>query len=212
MSEINSSLRHGLNAWPQNPVFVHALGLSPLLAVTTSISAAATLLACFAFLLLTGSALHQVARPFINDTWRIASLVAVLAVLTTVMDAVLSSYVPALREELGIYLPLLCCNFAVVVHIEAQRQLTRVQDSIIPTLAVIAGYGIVLLVLAAFREYLALGVLHFEFAMTPAGALLLLGLLTATSNALRNRFGSAQKAGDGIVEPAPRARVTEKLQ
>ena len=52
MSELNSAVRHGTSWWQQNPVIIHLLGLSPLLALSTGVTLATLLLLCLSMILL----------------------------------------------------------------------------------------------------------------------------------------------------------------
>lgn len=234
MSELNSSLRHGFSLWQQNPVLVHGLGLSPLLALSTSVTVTIGLLICLGLLLITGSIAQPFIKRHISEIWRLASLVLLLALLTTLIGIALAHFFPALHQALGLYLPLLCCNFAVIVQLSSADHDQGKQVNIGPSLTMIAGYALAMLSFASLRELLIRGSLlsdsqllipgtetgtlsqltpeQYNFFTTPPAALLLLGLLLAACNFLRSRSAVRGDQNKQTIVAAPRARVTEKLQ
>ncbi len=241
MSELNSAVRHPASLWQHNPVAVYLLGLSPMLALSTKTSVALALLLLFGLLLTLAVASDAVLTRYLSNyrsaTWRLPGLIVLLSVIGTLLDFLLVRYSSALHAELGFYPLLLVCNFAIVVTLESQRALATARARIHNAATLLLAYALLLLPLALLREYLIYGTVLQDmglllpssapvtsadsslnqsvnpvFAATPGAAFLLLGLLIALGNLLRTRVDVAVVLKPEVVEPAPRARVTEKLQ
>lgn len=237
MSELNSTVRHGTSVWQQNPVLIHLLGLSPLLALSSSVLLAALMLISLCVILILGTVSDEaLARyfPLYRDSlWRLPVLALVLTVPSSFLDWLLATYLPEAHAGLGIYVLLLCCNFAVLVHLQTQNAAIVITRRLLSALELLGGYTVVLLSLAAIRELLAYGRLFhdsdalfsdslaagsiqaaqfFGFAATQPAALLILGLIAAAARQATIVFASRRKDPNSDISPPIRARVTEKLQ
>lgn len=231
MSELRTRAQRSASIWQDNPVLVHLLGLSPVLALSDSLAIAIALLLCAVLVLVPASIVTALLRNPLPEAWRFAWILAILAVLATLLDFLLQVFYPALRQALGFYLPLLCCNFALLLHLDSNSHQTALSARLVRITLLLTGYGLVILVFAGLRELLGRGTLLadaqllvtgdaapssaaeplFSFALLQPGGLLLLGILVAAGNLLRNRFPD-QPVNDNDIVPAERARVTEKLQ
>ena len=234
-----SALQHKASAEPaifhNNPVLVQLLGLSPFLALTTSLTNGIALGLVTMLVLLAASITVSLSRHLIRHDWRFAYFLFVLAVFTTAADILMQRFHYALYRDLGIYVPLICCNLALVLHLEFKTGSAKIMRTLTDSL--IAGCGILLafVVFSACRELLIHGRIEislqsltpalaptqgidtpranpdwFQFARLAPGALLLLGLLLALKNWL-TPYTTKPTANDDVT-PVQRARVTGKIQ
>lgn len=232
MSELRYRAQAADSLWHDNPVLRHLFGLTPLLALSTTLIQGITLLVATSALLLLGSGISALLTKRINANWRFVFHLLMLAVLTTLLAMTLGTWNPLLAERLGLYLPLLCCSFVPLLHLHTQPPDQRLGQRLADALRLVGGYGLAVLTLAALREGLTYGrllsdwsllsgtgsasdeaslpVAVIPFAATPAAGLLLLAMLAAAAASLRQLTGPKQPAIQPA--PAPRARVTEKLQ
>lgn len=81
MTELNHAVRHGLASWAENPVLVHGLGLSPLLALSNSFQVAVALLLCMSVVVFVGTGAYQLIKRHIKETWHVATLVISLSLI-----------------------------------------------------------------------------------------------------------------------------------
>jgi electron transport complex protein RnfE len=229
----STPLARKVSLWRHNPVLLHLLGLSPLLAVSrlTVTALALALLSSLALLASTVS-LHFL-TPRFSARWRFFGSVMVLALFTSLLGLYCQAFHPALSAELGIYLPLIACNFALLQQLDftdgERTLLTRLGSN----LQLLAAYTLALLLFAALREWLGSGqVLQgmtllqpnavgsipasgsgrlAQFINLPGAAFLLLGLLVAGYQGLKLLLAPGSQDRNAAVVKAKRARVTEKL-
>lgn len=217
-------------AWSGNPVFMHLLGLSPLLAVADRGSTALGLALATTVLLLLAAAAVSLLGERLRGDWRFLGYLLLLALLATALEAATARVLPALSGRLGIYLPLLACNFVILTRLDAYRT-RHVMASLADAVGIGARYGLALMLFALTREWLATGALFNDWqilfpqggevsstgtalapftAQAPA-ALLLLGLLVAAWHLLAGLLPTPRPDRDAVTA-APRARVTGKLK
>jgi electron transport complex protein RnfE len=197
--------------WLNNPGLVQLLGLCPLLAVTTSVvnglglGLATTLtLACSN---LTVSLIRRVVRPEV----RIPVFVLVIASIVTVIELVMNAWLHELYKILGIFIPLIVTNCAIIGRAESFASRNSADRALLDGLAMGIGFTLVLVSLGGMRELLGHGTLlaqaHLMFgeaardwaitvlpdyrgfllAILPPGAFLGLGMLIAGMNIINVR-------------------------
>lgn len=192
--------------WNNNPALVQLLGLCPLLAVTTSLVNGLMLgLATAAVLLLTNVSISLM-RKVLIPVVRIPLFVLIIASLVTSVDLVTRALFFELHETLGLFIPLIITNCAILAQAETVASRRPVGYSAAAALAAGAGFCAVLIVLGAIREILGSGTLfagidlllgpafsgmtidfHFDgmlIAVLPPGAFFGLAGLLALRNAL----------------------------
>ena len=102
-----------------DPVTLSLVGLTPLLAVcTTLLSGLSIAVAYLAVLILTGATVSSTGR-FIPARFKPVYLLLVATAWVSIIDLLLQAGFYALRSELGIYLYLLAMNTALLIHLEA---------------------------------------------------------------------------------------------
>ena len=100
------------------PAALSLAGLTPLLAVcTTLLSGLALGLAYLAVLILTGMTV-SCTRRFIPERFNLVYLLLMAAAWVSIIDLLLQAGCYALRSELGIYLYLLAMNSALLIHLQ----------------------------------------------------------------------------------------------
>ena len=218
-------VRDGL--WTNNPGLVQLLGLCPLLAVSNNFVNALSLGLATLFVLtasnLTVSAIRNVVRPEI----RIPVFVMVIASLVTLVELVMNAYLQTLYDILGIFLPIITTNCAIIGRAEAFASKNRVLPALIDGFMMGLGFLLVLVVLGGAREILSLGTLGqglhlllgdaFEgvywtiipdtqgllLAALPPGAFIGLGLMIALKNVIDRRVKQwRQPSSSPVAAPA----------
>lgn len=198
---------------PLTPATIGLTGLTPLLAVSaTLLSGLAAGLAGFFILLLSGATVICL-RGLIPARLRLVYLLLIAATWTTVVDLALQAGALPVREQLGVYLPLLAMNTALLHQLarlaSEARQGAKEQGLAtlkygLTAVAVLALVG--LLREAAARggaltdaQELGLAGLFSPAPLTaglslfaqPAGAFIAFGLLLAACAAVRQAWGQA---------------------
>ncbi len=154
---ITGILKAGL--WNNNQGLVALLGLCPLLAVTsTAINGLGLGLATLATLMLSNLIVASI-RRWVKTEIRIPMYVLIIACVVTAIELLMSAHLYELYLALGIFLPLIVTNCAVIGRAEAFASKHN------PLLAVFDGFGmgvgflLVLVVLGCLREAVGYGTL-----------------------------------------------------
>jgi len=155
--------------WSGNAGLVQLLGLCPLLAVSTSaVNALGMGLATLLALTCTGGVIAGM-RRFTEREVRIPTFVMMIAAVVTSIELAMHAWLPELHRVLGLFLPLIVTNCALMARAEAFASRQDPARAALDGFAIGLGFLAVLLCLGALRELLARGSLF-------AGAGALLGL------------------------------------
>jgi electron transport complex protein RnfE len=214
MKTASGHFKSGL--WDDNPGLVQLLGLCPLLAVTTSLANGLGL-GVATILILTGSnALVSMTRRFLLREIRIPVYVLIIASLVTCVELVFEAFLPALDRSLGIFIPLIVTNCAIIARAELFAARNPIGPSIADGLGMGTGFALLLAAIGAFRELVGQGSVFAGFgmltggdagdgiglffdgwllALLPPGAFFALALAIAGKNALDNRARTGARAG-----------------
>ncbi|MFH1777353.1 MAG: electron transport complex subunit E [Candidatus Omnitrophota bacterium] len=187
----------------ENPVFRLTLGLCPTLAVTvTAVNGLSMGLAAM-FVLLCSNTIISLFRKSIPETVRIPCYIVIIATFVTVTKLVMQAYLPALYDQLGLFVDIMVVNCIILGRAEAFASRNPVIDSVIDALGMGLGFTLATTVIGAVREVLGMGTI-FGFAVgnisakpvimmiLPPGAFLTIGILTAIFNNMgKKRIKSA---------------------
>lgn len=192
--------------WKNNPALTQLLGLCPLLAVTGSVVNALGLgIATIAVLV--GSNLSvSLIRHTVSDAVRLPAFVMIIASFTTCAELLMQAYTYELYLVLGIFIPLIVTNCAILGRADAFASRNPIVPSIVDGVMVGLGFGAVLVAVGAIREILGAGTLFsnmhlllgdfagdweitvipdysgFLVAVLPPGAFIAAGFLIALKN------------------------------
>lgn len=222
--------------WENNPVLVQLLGLSPVLAVSSTLAYGVGLGVATFFVCVLSCLTASLLKDTIAQRWRLVWYMLILAGYTTIVETIGQLYFYPLFLRLGIYLPLICCNVAILVRMETVSVNSTWPNATLDAAKTGIGFLIALVLLCTCRELLVSGTFFahwqlllpanselatmannldhtrfFRFANTQAGVLILLGMLVALLN-----FLAQLKSGSPIDNPeeltlVKRARVTGRL-
>ncbi len=165
-----------------NFVLAMFLGICPFLGVSSHVKTALSMGAATSFVMLISSlcayginlALVAAGLEFL----RLISYIVVIASAVQLVEMVLKKYSPALFRALGIYLPLITTNCAVLglALLQTSRQYNFVQ-SLVYALGAGLGFTLALLLMAGLRERLQLASLP-KISQGAGLSLILAGLLS----------------------------------
>jgi electron transport complex protein RnfE len=180
----------------ENPTFVLLLGMCPTLATTSSaINGMSMGLATMFVLVLSNIAISLIAK-MIPDKVRIPAYIVVIASFVTVVDLLMSAYVPAIHAQLGIFIPLIVVNCIVLARAEAFASKNGAGNSALDGVGIGLGFTLSLTLLGFVRELLgSYSVFGFKFIETDGillfvlapGAFIALGYLLVFFNMLKNK-------------------------
>jgi len=149
------SIRKAL--WDENPGLVQLLGLCPLLAVTSTFVNGLGLGVATIVVLTFSNTLVSATRRWLRAEIRIPIYVLIIASLVTCIELLFKAYFPALDRSLGIFVPLIVTNCAIVARAETFASRNPVMPSIIDGIGMGSGFALLLCVIGAFRELVGHG-------------------------------------------------------
>ncbi len=149
--------RDGL--WDNNIVFGQLLALCPLLAITgTATNGLGMGLATLVVLVASGLAVSFL-RHAITPEIRIPAFVLVIACIVSVVDMALNAWAHDLHKVLGLFIPLIVTNCAILGRAEAFASREHPLAATFDGLVMGIGFTVALLALGAVREILGSGTL-----------------------------------------------------
>jgi electron transport complex protein RnfA len=165
-----------------NLVLAMFLGLCPFLGVSARLNTALPMGAATTFVMVVASlcafALNWLVTAFNLEFLRLISYIVIIASAVQLVEMVLKKYSPVLFRALGIYLPLITTNCAVlgIALFQTAREYSFTQ-SLTFAVAGGAGFTLALLLMAGLRERLRLAIVP-NVVQGTALSLMLAGLLS----------------------------------
>ena len=156
-----------------NVVLVKFLGLCPFMGVSRKTDAAIGMGLATTFVLTLAAGASWMVESLILEPLglqflRILSLILVIAAIVQFIETVLRKVSPGLHKALGIYLPLITTNCAVLgVALLNIQQGHGLAESLLYGFGSAAGFTLVLVIFAGMRERLAQQSVPAAFAGTP---------------------------------------------
>lgn len=142
-----------------NPITVLVLGICSSLAVTVELKGAFVMaLSVFAVTGLSSLVL-SILRNTIPNRVRIIVQLVVVAMMVILVDQFLKAYAYGIDKQLSVYIGLIITNCIVMGRIEAFALGNKPLPSLLDGLANGVGYGLILVVVAFFRELFGSGTL-----------------------------------------------------
>ncbi|MCW8093079.1 electron transport complex subunit E [Alteromonas sp. ASW11-130] len=215
--------------WKNNPALVQLLGLCPLLAVTATFINGLGLGIATMLVLIGSNITVSLIRNVVRNEIRIPIFVMIIASFVTIVQLLMNAFTYELYLTLGIFIPLIVTNCAIIGRAEAFASKNAVVPAAYDGLVMGAGFTVVLVVLGGLREMLGNGTLFkgadrlfgevasnwqltlfttehpFLLAILPPGAFLGMGLIIAFKNAIDATLEARKPNSENIIT---RARVT----
>ena len=201
IQEVSKIAKDGL--WTNNQALVALLGLCPLLAVSNTVINALGLGIATTVVLIASNLTVSLIRNWVRNELRIPIFVLIIASFVTTVGLLMNAYLHELYNVLGIFIPLIVTNCAIIARAESFASKNTPVKSLLDGLFVGLGFTAVLVLLGTMREILGQGTLFsqahlmfgpsfhglqltiiedyrgFILAILPPGAFLGLGLMIA---------------------------------
>jgi electron transport complex protein RnfE len=220
--------------WKNNPGIVQLLGLCPLLAVTSTLTNAIGLGLATLFVLICSNATVSAIRHWVPKEIRIPIFVLIIASFVTCVQLLMNAYTFGLYQSLGIFLPLIVTNCAIIGRAEAYASKNPIKQATFDGLMMGLGFLLILMLLGTVREILGQGTLfdganlllgewasvlrvevysldsQFLLAILPPGAFIVMGLFIALKNAIDDRVAAAKPKTENKEISRVRVNFDEK--
>ncbi|MDD5891103.1 MAG: NADH:ubiquinone reductase (Na(+)-transporting) subunit D [Bacteroidales bacterium] len=149
-----------------NPISVLVLGICSSLAVTVQLKGACVMALSVTIVTALSSLVVSLLRNTIPNRIRIIVQLVVVALMVILVDQVLKAFAYPVSKTLSVYIGLIITNCIVMGRIEAFALGNKPIPSFLDGLGNGLGYGLILIVVAFFRELLGSGTL-FGFRIIP---------------------------------------------
>jgi len=152
-----------------NPITVQVLGICSALAVTTLMNKAIVMSIAVVFVTAFSSLITSVLRKYIPKQVRMIVQLVIIAFLVTVVELTLKAASYPIYKELSVFIGLIITNCIVMGRLEAFAMANNPYKSFLDGLGNGFGYGVILILIAAIREFFGKGSLLGLKIIGPGG-------------------------------------------
>ncbi len=174
-----------------NPITVQVLGICSALAVTTQMEPAFVMALAVTVVVGSSNAIISLLRNTIPSRIRIIVQLAIVSLWVTLVNELLKAYMYDVSKQLSVFVGLIITNCIVMGRLEAFAMGNKPGPSLLDGIGNGLGYGLILMLVAFFRELLGSGALFgfkvFEsigltyqgngLMLLPAGACIIVGII-----------------------------------
>ena len=140
-----------------NPVTIQVLGICSALAVTVQMDNAIVMSIAVLFVLVMGNLIVSLMRNLIPSKIKIIVQLVIVAALVIIVDQVLKAYVYDVSKSLSVFVGLIITNCIIMGRLEAFALGNKPWASILDGVGNGLGYGLILVVVAFFKELFGSG-------------------------------------------------------
>ncbi len=149
-----------------NPITVQVLGVCSALAVTVKLKPSIVLALGVLVVMAVSNVVISLMRKMIPPRIRIIVQLVVIATMVILVDEVLKAYAYDVSKQLSVFVGLIITNCIIMGRLEAFAMANKPWPSFLDGLGNAAGYGLILILVAFFRELLGSGTL-LEYQVIP---------------------------------------------
>lgn len=149
-----------------NPVIVQVLGICSALAVTAKLEPAVVMTISVTAVLAFANVIISLIRNTIPNSIRIIVQLVVVAALVVIVDQVLKAWNYEVSKALSVFIGLIITNCIIMGRLEAFAMSNRPWPAFLDGVGNALGYGIILIIVAFFRELFGSGTI-FGYQVIP---------------------------------------------
>ena len=140
-----------------NPISVQVLGICSALAITVQLKPAIVMSVAVLFVLVASNVIVSLIRNLIPSRIRIIVQLVIVAGLVILVDLVLKAFLYDVSKELSVFVGLIITNCIIMGRLEAFALANGPWKAFLDGVGNSAGYALILIVVAFFRELLGSG-------------------------------------------------------
>lgn len=149
-----------------NPILVQVLGICSALAVTAKMEPAFVMALSVTVVTAFSNLIISLIRNTIPSRIRIIVQLVIVAALVILVDQILKAYVYDVSKQLSVFVGLIITNCIIMGRLEAFAMSNKPWPSFLDGIGNGVGYGLILMIVAFFRELLGSGTL-WGFQVVP---------------------------------------------
>lgn len=142
-----------------NPITVQVLGICSALAVTVKLKPSIVLALSVVVVMSVSNVVISLLRKRVPPRIRIIVQLTVIATMVILVDQVLKAFAYDVSKQLSVFVGLIITNCIIMGRLEAFALGNKPWPSFLDGLGNAAGYGVILIIVAFFRELLGSGTL-----------------------------------------------------
>lgn len=186
-----------------NPITVQVLGICSALAVTVKLQPAIVMALSVTFVTAMSNVVISLLRNTIPTRIRIIVQLVIVATLVIIVDQFLKAYVFDVSKQLSVFVGLIITNCIIMGRLEAFALSHNVCESFVDGVGNGIGYGLILVLIAFFRELLSNGTIwdvrvipeafyeagyvNNSFMLMPPAALIIAGIIIWIQRSCRRK-------------------------
>ncbi len=143
----------------ENPITVQVLGICSALAVTVKLKPAIVMAISVTVVLAFSNVIISLMRKSVPGRIRIIVQLVVIALMVILVDEFLKAFAFDVSKQLSVFVGLIITNCIIMGRLEAFALANKPWHSFLDGLGNGAGYGLILIIVAFFRELLGSGTL-----------------------------------------------------
>src|SRR4030066_2536287 len=143
-----------------NPITIQVLGICSALAVTVKLKPALVMALSVTIVVAVSNVVIAAMRKYIPDRIRIIVQLVVIATMVILVDQFLKAYAFDVSKQLSVFVGLIITNCIIMGRLEAFAMANKPWPSFIDGIGNGAGYGLILVIVAFFRELLGSGTIY----------------------------------------------------
>ncbi|HET8855154.1 MAG TPA: NADH:ubiquinone reductase (Na(+)-transporting) subunit D [Salinimicrobium sp.] len=141
----------------ENPITVQVLGICSALAITVQMEPAIVMAIAVMVVMAFSNVIISLIRNLVPNRIRIIVQLVIVAGLVAIVDQVLKAYAYDVSRQLSVFIGLIITNCIVMGRLEAFAMGNKPWKSFLDGIGNAAGYGLILIIVAFFRELLGSG-------------------------------------------------------
>ena len=152
-----------------NPITIQVLGICSALAVTAKLKPAVVMAISVVVVLSVSNVIVSIFRKSVPPRIRIIFQLVVIAMMVILVDQVLKAFAFEVSKQLSVFVGLIITNCIIMGRLEAFALANKPWESFLDGLGNAAGYGLILIIVGFFREFLGSGTIFGYQVMEKIG-------------------------------------------
>ena len=143
-----------------NPITVQVLGICSALAITVQLKPSIVMALSVVAVLSISNVVISLLRKMIPPRIRIIVQLVVIATMVILVDEILQAFAYEVSKQLSVFVGLIITNCIIMGRLEAFAMGNKPWPAFLDGLGNAAGYGVILIIVAFFRELLGSGTIY----------------------------------------------------